>query len=243
MISYFQYITGLYNLSVNLGEIVTKIEKQHNYFAITTTKAAYYAANVVVGTGYFDNPKTFQAPGSEAPKVLRNYSEPIAFYKRDVAVIGGGTSAIEAAVDLSAHGANVTIVVRDQGLKTLYKTHEQTIRDLIARGRIRAFFETEVMAIKDYSILLRSKHNGEFELKNDFVFPLIGYTAKMDLLKMAGVKTDLTCQSPLFNFDTMETNIAGLFVAGTTAAGNVTDRIFIKDMAGHAKRIIRAILA
>ncbi len=71
---------------------------------MTTPAGTYSAVNVVLAIGYYDNPNTLGIPGEDLPHVSHYYTEPYAFYNRDVVVVGGKNSAAEAALDLFRGG-------------------------------------------------------------------------------------------------------------------------------------------
>ena len=80
------------------------------------------------------------------------------------------------------------------------------------------------------------------EIPADFVLMLIGYEMDSSLLSMAGVELTGESRAPALNVETMETNVAGLFVAGTAAAGTQFHfKLFIENCHSHVVRIIRAL--
>ena len=82
-----------------------------------------------------------------------------------------------------------------------------------------------------------------FEIPADFVLLMVGYAADMSLFRMAGVELTGDRELPMFDHNTMETNVPGLFVAGTASAGTQRSgvRIFLENCHVHADRIVAAI--
>ena len=84
--------------------------------------------------------------------------------------------------------------------------------------------------------------NHQTALEVDFVLLLIGYEADVSLLKLAGVELLGECHAPRYDSQTMETNVLGLYVAGT-ATGGTQDKyaLFIENCHVHVDRIIAAL--
>lgn len=102
--------------------------------------------------------------------------------------------------------------------------------------------ESSVKAVRESSIIVSVRRGRKEELKNDIVFVMIGYHPDVSLLRAAGVKIDRESMVPQHNPESYETNIAGLFLAGSIAAGKYTNKIFIENGRLHGKRIIESIL-
>ena len=79
--------------------------------------------------------------------------------------------------------------------------------------------------------------NEESELPNDFVFALTGYHADDDFLREVGIEIDPETMKPAFNPETMESNVAGIYLAGVVTAGKETGKIFIENGRFHGGQI------
>lgn len=237
---YYQSVAKFYDLPIQSGVQVVSIEKKGTSFDVQTNHNRYEAVNVVMATGYFDNPNPYEIPGSNLSKVLRYYSEPFEYVGREVAIVGGKNSAVEIALDLFRNGAKVTLIHR--GAKLTEGVKYWILPDIENRmkaGEIKALFETQVTEIREHSLVLAGKHAGE--IPNDFVFVMIGYRPDNRLLANSGVRIDENSLAPLHNPETMETNIEGLFVAGSIAAGKFNNKIFIENGRAHGKLIVDTI--
>src|SRR5438477_9822620 len=112
-LKYYRKIVGALKLNIHQYEEVQKLEcTAPHRFRVITSAATYMAANIVLAIGYYDNPNILGIPGEELPHVSHYYTEPYAFYDRDVVVVGGKNSAAEAALDLFRGGARVSLVHR-----------------------------------------------------------------------------------------------------------------------------------
>ncbi len=200
-------------------------------------RAEYCARKLVVATGYYDLPNIMHIPGEDLPKVFHYYREPHPFFDRDVLVIGGKNSAAIASLELWRHGARVTLVHRGEGMHPHVKYWiRPDIENRIKNGEVAAHFRSTVKEIRTDSVNVQTP-NGELRLKNDFVFALTGYHPDYSFLRSLGVQlTPGECR-PIVNQETLETNVAGIYVAGVIVAGSKTSEIFIENGRFHGQRI------
>jgi len=239
-VRYYQMVSRFFDLAVNQGVEVTEIRPQSGSFDVITAKEVYRAKNVVDATGYFDHPNRFEVPGSDLPKVRRFYDEPYGYFGQDVAVVGGKNSAVEIALDLFRNGARVTLIHHAKTLSHGIKYWIlPDIENRIKSGDIKALFETRVAGVTEDSIIVEGAQREE--LANDTVFVMIGYCPDTTLLRKAGVQIDPETQAPVHDPARMETNVRGLFVAGSIAAGKFNNKIFIENGRMHGALIVRAI--
>jgi len=243
-LEYYIRVAEHFKLRLNLFERAISAQKTVHGFELTSDRSAYTSRNIVVATGYFDNPNLLRIPGEELPKVSHYYSEPFSFYRQKVAVIGGKNSAAIAALELYRHGASVTLVHRNERLSDGIKYWIlPDIENRIKEGTVTAYFSTELKEVQKDSVVLESSAKGRFSLPNDFVFVLTGYHPDVAFLKSAGVVTDPQTMAPVHDEKTMETNVKGLYIAGSIAAGKNNNKIFIENGRHHGKSIISSILA
>ena len=111
------------------------------------------------------------------------------------------------------------------------------IENRIAEGSIAARFDSQVVGFETGGIDLRGPQGSE-RLPADYVYVLIGYTPDVSLQERCGVEIDPETLVPSFDPDTCESNVAGLYVAGTLQAGARTDQIFIENSRDHGARIV-----
>ena len=242
-LEYYIKVAEYFKLQINLFEEVISVRKAGQSFDVKTSKSSFISKNVIVATGYFDNPNLLNIPGEELPKVSHYYSEPFSSYRRNVAVVGGKNSAAIAALELYRHGAAVTLIHRQEKLSDGIKYWIlPDIENRIKEGSIAAYFLTEVKEIRAESIVLENNAKSRFAIPNDFVFALIGYHPDIAFLRSMGVETNPETMAPIHDEGTMETNIQGLYIAGSIAAGKNNNKIFIENGRLHGKSIIPSLL-
>jgi len=243
-LTYYQKVTQYYELDVRYFDPVKSVVRYDSVFSVSTEKGeTYFGRNVVVATGYYDNPNRLDIPGELLPKVSHYYDEPFKYFGCDVAVIGGRNSAVESSLDLFRHGARVTLIHRGNKLSDGVKYWIlPDIENRIKSGEIRALFQSSVREIKESSLIVKTPDE-ERELKNDFVLILIGFHPDTDLLRRFGVEIDPETLAPRHDKKTYETNIPGVYVAGSVVAGKYNNKIFIENGRLHGHAIVSSILS
>jgi thioredoxin reductase (NADPH) len=189
----------------------------------TTTGAVYTAARVLVATGAMAYPRRLNVAGEDLPKVHHRFVEPYPYVRKDVLVVGGGNSAAEAALFLSEEGARTTLAMwradweqRDPRMNAIKHWVRAPLERELEEGRLRLAFFTRLEEIAGREVRLRLEDDTIRTLPNDAVFILIGADADHTLLRRAGVEftTAGLAEVPVYDPDTYETNVPGLYVAG-----------------------------
>jgi len=201
-----------------------------------------HARTVLFAIGYYDHPNLIGVPGEDLPHVHHYYGDPHPHYRQRVVIVGGGNSAAESALEMYRAGAHVTVVHRRSELKSTIKYWVRPdIENRIREGSIAARFNTSVSEVRPASVVVRSNESGDQEeLPADAVYLLTGYRADNDLLTRAGIRLD-DGQAHVHDRQTFETNVPGLFVAGSATAGIDTGTIFIENGRFHGEKIVAAI--
>jgi thioredoxin reductase len=102
-------------------------------------------------------------------------------------VVGGGDSAVEAAVGLARQKGNVvTISYRKSSFFRIKKKNEDAVTQLIREKKIRALFDSQVVEIREGNVVIDTQQ-GRLDIDNDFVLIQIGGVPPYEMLKRAGV--------------------------------------------------------
>ena len=237
-LGYYRRVAEHYDLNIRFEEKLIDLKPDEHGFVVTSSKRTIAARIVVLATGYFDNPKLIGVPGESLPTVEHYYTEAHPYFRRKVAVIGSKNSAAEAALDLCRHGAEVTMIVRGPALgKNVKYWLKPNLENRIKSGAIRVHYDSKIVAFEAGGVLIE-KNGGAIRVECDHVFALTGYQPNVDLLRLCGVEVDSTTLIPSHNPDTFETNVPGLFIAGSVACGCETGTIFIENGRLHAFTIV-----
>ncbi|MGH9148515.1 MAG: YpdA family putative bacillithiol disulfide reductase, partial [Vicinamibacterales bacterium] len=248
---YYRRVVEAYELDITYGEAVLDVipaaeQIDGPVFAIETrssrgVRRVRHARSVVMAIGYYDHPNLINVPGEDLPHVSHYYEEAHPYYLQRVAVVGGGNSAAETALELYRAGAKVTLIHRHAELKPTIKYWVRPdIENRIKEGSIAARFNTRVLEIRPTELVLEGLAGRE-ELPADSVLLLTGYHADSDLLVRAGVQCDVVSFKPSHDPTTFETNVPGLFLAGGVVSGRDTSGIFIENGRFHGEAIVKAI--
>ena len=243
-LEYYRRIQDKYELNINLFEEVVNCQKNDSVFQISSNKDKYLAKQVIVATGFYDIPMLLNVPGEDLPKVKHYYDDPHYYAKQHVVVVGASNSSIDAALETYRKGAKVTLVIRSTEISPRVKYWvKPDIENRIAEGSIDAYFSSGITAISANDVSIRTPEGIKI-IKNDFVLALTGYRPNFELLRKFNIHIpDESPMIPEHNPETMETNIAGLYLAGVVCGGLNTHLWFIENSRIHAKMIIQHILS
>lgn len=243
-LEYYRRIVTSNKLNINLFEKVENVQKNENIFTIVSNKATYTSKYVVIATGFYDLPNLLNVPGENLEKVVHYYDNPHYYSGQKVAVIGASNSAIDAALECWRKGADVSLIIRgsEVGQRVKYWVRPDII-NRIEEGSIKAYYNTTIKSIsKDYVNL--TTQDGDVAIKNDFVLALTGYKPNFNFLEKLGVNLSNDAKKlPEYNPETMETNVAGLYLAGVICGGMETHKWFIENSRIHAKMIVKSIIS
>ncbi len=249
---YYREVVKRHDLPLALHERVDRVEPlaagpDGARFAVHTLRDGRphrrSARAVALATGYFWNPRRLGVPGEDLPWVSSLYTEPYAHFGDRVVVVGGGNSAAKTALDLWRNDARVTLVHRREQLKQSVKYWiRPDVENRIAEGSIAARFASRVVAFEDGAREERGVRidgpAGPELLGADAAYVLVGYLPDAALQRAAGVEVDPETLIPSFDPETCESNVPGLYIAGTLQAGCFTNRIFIENSRDHGWRIV-----
>lgn len=244
-LEYYRRVVQQFRLDIALFEQVDTIAKTASGFSVTTSRRAYTSKQVIIATGFYDEPVMMQIPGEALPKVRHYYFDPHYYSGRDVLVVGANNSAVDAALETWRKGARVTMVIRGSSIGQRVKYWVRPdIENRIREGSIRAFFDSSLEAITPGTVQIRDAAGTLHELPNDEVLAMTGYQPSFRLLEGAGVNIlDEPCRRPEYDTATMESNVKGLYLAGVVCGGMDTHSWFIENSRVHAGIIINDILS
>nr|WP_239583347.1 YpdA family putative bacillithiol disulfide reductase [Metabacillus iocasae] len=237
-LAYYREVVKRKQVRVNAFERVNAVKKQADEsFIVETSKETYQANYVIIATGYYDNPNYMGVAGEDLPKVYHYFKEAHPYFDKDVVVIGGKNSSVDAALELVKSDARVTVLYRGLEYSKSVKPWILPEFDALVRNEvINMKFGAELKEITEDAVTYMQGEK-EYTIPNDFVFAMTGYHPDHSFLTKMGVDIDSITGRPFYNEQTMETNMQGIFIAGVIAAGNNANEIFIENGRFHGGQI------
>lgn len=241
-LEYFRRVCMAHKLDIHLYEHVDSVRKDGDRFTVVTSKGKYRATNVVLALGFYDRPYLLNVPGEDLPKVRHYYDEPHPYFAQKIVVVGAANSAVDVALETYRKGAEVTMVIRESELsKSVKYWVKPDMENRIKEGSIKAFFGSTVTEIRPEDVVIATP-NGPVTVKNDFVLAMTGYQPPFEFMESMGLKfRDDEDHTPVYNEETMESNVNGIYLAGVVCGGLRTNKWFIENSRVHATQIVKAI--
>jgi putative YpdA family bacillithiol system oxidoreductase len=188
LLAVWETIISNTGVRINTNERVQTVQKNGTGFYIETGKAKYHARNVVLAMGKRGAPRKLGVPGEDLPKVAYRLIEAESYENKDILVVGGGDSAIEAALAVSRSGKNrVTLSYRGDSFVRARERNREFIAQARNSGALRVELNSNVMKIDTQQVILESSGKA-IVLPNDYVFIAIGGESPEDFLRKTGIE-------------------------------------------------------
>lgn len=242
-LEYYRRVASSWKLKTRLYEQIEAVKGTAAGFEIRSSKQIYEARKLIIATGFYDLPYLLNVPGEDLSKVKHYYDEPHPYYDMDVAVVGAANSSVDVALEVYRKGAkSVTMVIREEEINPRVKYWVRPdIDNRIKEGSIKAYFESNITRISEHSIDVKTP-TGDLTIPNDFVLAMTGYQPDFSFLESIGVEigTD-EFKTPIYDDQTMQTNVEGVYLAGVICGGLKTNTWFIENSREHAELIMKHI--
>ena len=257
-LAYLRALVMQFGLQVRSYERVTQAMRlRGGGFELVTSAVdgehRYRVDHVILAIGAFHAPRLLDIPGEELPHVSHYFHDPHTYFAKRLLIVGGRNSSVEAAVRCQRAGADVTLSYRrdDFDPKVVKFWLLPEVRALIRDGRISYLPRTTPLEIGNGTALLApTDERGALipdaqpqEIAADFVLLLTGYRQDSTLFDQLGVELRGDDRQPVHDPETMETNVRGVFVAGTAVAGTPPRKVtvIVETCHVHVPRIVAAI--
>jgi thioredoxin reductase (NADPH) len=242
-LEYYRRVATSHTLNIHLQEGVNSLLRVNGRFEVVSARRTYNAKHIVLATGFYDIPVLLDIPGEDLPKVTHYYKEPHFYAMQKVVVVGASNSSVDAALETWRKGAEVTMVIRGEGIGTRVKYWVRPdIENRIKEGSIKAYTHSELTAIRPGEVDIQTPQGIE-TIANDYVIALTGYQPDFAFLRRAGIElSDDARLQPYYDPATMETNIPNLYLAGVVCGGMNTHSWFIENSRVHAEMIVKNIM-
>jgi thioredoxin reductase (NADPH) len=184
----FEELSRRARLDVRFGQKALEVTRPNGQFTVRTADGAFAARHVILALGRRGTPRKLGAPGEEQPKVMYQLTDAASYQGQKILVVGGGDSAVEAAIALSEQRGNaVTLSYRRDRLVRIKKKNEARIETALGSGRVQPLFGSQVTEILERSVRLRVGDR-DLELPNDYVFVFAGGEPPFEFLRRVGVR-------------------------------------------------------
>ncbi|MEM7052845.1 MAG: NAD(P)-binding domain-containing protein [Acidobacteriota bacterium] len=181
------------DLDVCVEEALVDLEKRSDgIFRATTNRGEHLARKVILASGQRGNPRKLGVPGEEAERVYHRLYSPRKYRDEDLVVVGGGNSAVEAALVL-AEANRVTLVHRGGDFPRVFKGNRADLDEAIAAGRIRLMLNSRVVEFRGRETVIESDRGGHREeatVGSDHAFVLVGAELPEAFLKKIGIRLE-----------------------------------------------------
>src|SRR6266849_4823140 len=180
-------------LAVHVEEGVETVRKQKDgSFEIVTSRQHYQARRVVLATGQRGNPRRLGVPGEDLEQVYHRLYSPKHYQDEDILVVGGGNSAVEAALTLAEQN-RVTLSYRGSEFARLFKDNRRKLEAVLTTGRLTVVYQSNVKRFEDGVCSLEVDESGSsrsLELPYHHAFVLIGADAPAEFLRSLGIRLE-----------------------------------------------------
>jgi len=187
------------DFKVHTREKVEDIRKgEDGLFTITTLKGQYRGRAIILALGRTGTPRKLGVKGEQLSKVMYRLIEADHYVNKKILVVGGGDSAIEAAMGLGhQHGNTVTLSYRKETFSRIKERNATRIEECMRTGKVKVVFNSSPVEIKPDSVVLEVNGQQQ-EIPNDYVWVFAGGIPPNDFLKKIGIgfgKRDMTVEA------------------------------------------------
>ncbi|HVO78698.1 MAG TPA: NAD(P)-binding domain-containing protein [Candidatus Bathyarchaeia archaeon] len=189
LLAFWQTVLQRADFKPRTGEKVEDIKKEADgIFTVVTSKNRYRAHAVVLAMGRGGTPRKLGVEGEDLPKVMYRLIEADAYTNKRILVVGGGDSAVEAAMGLANQAGNqVTLSYRKEAFSRIKERNSQRIQECIRKGKVRVLFNSVPVEFRPESVVLNVNAQVQ-EIPNDYAWIFAGGIAPNDFLKKIGVE-------------------------------------------------------
>jgi thioredoxin reductase/Pyruvate/2-oxoacid:ferredoxin oxidoreductase delta subunit len=191
LLAFWQGVVDDQKIDIQFGRRLENIRQVSGGFAVKTTKGNYSASKVLLCLGRRGTPRRLGVPGEESTKVVYRLQDAEQYIGQKVLVVGGGDSAIEAAVAVAEQpGTFVTLAYRGKSFSRVKPKNRALVEEAAATGVLGVRLEAEVSQISDSSLVLESRGKS-VELENDAIIVCAGGIMPKKILEEIGIQFEV----------------------------------------------------
>jgi thioredoxin reductase (NADPH) len=213
LLSFWSHVLQRSEFRCRKGEKVELIEKNvDGTFVVTTPKGKYAARYVVLALGKTGSPRKLGVKGEDLPKVMYRLIEADHYVNKKIMVIGGGDSAVEAAMGLAFQvGNSVTLSYRQSSFSRIKDRNVQRLNECIRKGKLKVIFNSNPVEFTKEEVVLEVAGANQ-RIPNDYVWIFAGGEPPTAFLKKIGVglgSQDLTSQAKQATRESERVSVSG----------------------------------
>jgi thioredoxin reductase (NADPH) len=190
LLAFWDMVLNRSDFKVQTGEKVENIRQEATgLFTLTTAVPNEYRTRaVILALGRTGTPRKLGVRGEELPKVMYRLIEADHYVNKKILIVGGGDSAVEAAMGLASQiGNTVTLSYRQERFGRIKERNSQRIEEFIGSRKLKVLFNSAPAEFKPDTVIIDVK--GELkEIPNDFVWIFAGGVPPYDFLRKIGVR-------------------------------------------------------
>ena len=192
LLALWKDIVEEFDLNIHEHEVVHSIfRSKDGVFTVQSGAGSYRAFHVILAIGRRGVPRKLDVPGEIRSTVSYALGDPARFRGDRVLVVGGGDSAVEAALSLSEEeGTSVLLSYRKDTFSRIKQDNRGRLDAAVQQGRIALALGTQVSEFRDGEVVLAHTSGSETVHANDYSFVLIGGTLPTAFLSDCGIKID-----------------------------------------------------
>ena len=188
LLNIWQEVIKTYNIKVHTGAKLQSITKPNGHFEVKTSAGVSKGQTVVLALGRRGTPRKLNVPGENLSKVMYKLLDAESYQDNHILVVGGGDSAIEAAMGLARQKGNtVTLSYRKEKFFRIKSRNEERLKQMIDEKKLNVLFNSQVKTISEREVVI-TLADKELNLPNEYVFIFAGGEVPFDLLKQNGIK-------------------------------------------------------
>jgi len=190
LLDLWQGIVDRFSIPIHFGERMEKIEATRDGFIVRTQRSEFHTRSLLLSIGRRGTPRKLGVPGEEHPKVIYRLIDPEQYRGCKVLVVGGGDSAIEAAVAVAGQSdTRVTLSYRREAFSRVKVKNRERLAEAEQSGILSVMFSSRVTRIDEKSAILE-QDGEEISLDNDFVIVCAGGVLPTPMLKDMGIQVE-----------------------------------------------------